>query len=103
MEDEQPEAVDARSIYIGNVSFSDAFLLLSNCGPASSIVGTKLTTSVTGRLRCNPRGDPGALPGLRHDQPGDDSVRQVYGTSKGVGSQRLIGCRAYSWPKRRVG
>ena len=81
MSDEDREAVDSRSIYVGNVRLPSSLATLS-LSPSSAPELTQACTAPrrphAGRLQLDARGDPAALCVVRHHQPRHDPVRQVH-------------------------
>jgi hypothetical protein len=82
--EDESAAVDSRSIYVGNVC---ALPLRASPRPLTP-------RAHTGRLRRDARGDPGALPGVRDDQPRHHPLRQVHGAPEGVRRARPASRRA---------
>ena len=73
MDTEEDKAVsDGRSIYVGNV------------GEGFDVDQLDLIAPI-GRLLSHTRRDTSSFPGLRDDQPSDNSMRQVHRSSKRVG------------------
>lgn len=73
METEEDRAVaDSRSVFVGNVG--------SGIWCCFSLI-LSLKWPPPGRLRCNPRRDPGAFPGLWDYQSSDHPLRQIHGSS----------------------
>lgn len=72
MTDDEKEAVDSRSIYVGNVSLR--LLCHSACEEARGAGADVFVLAPSGRLRLNARGDSGSLCFVRYYQPSDDPL-----------------------------
>lgn len=83
-DDEDPSAVDARSVYVGNVSRGRGIGALGVFVLSAALSCIAFLQLTPGRLWRDARGHTGALPGVRDDQPRHDPLRQVHRTPEGV-------------------